>query len=61
MTITIQEKIESTKAELQTIVEEHNKLAERKQELLNKATELQGALKVLNELNGDQPTEGESS
>jgi uncharacterized protein (DUF3084 family) len=61
MTITIQEKIESTKAEFQAVVEEHNKLAERKQELLNKATELQGALKVLNELNGDQPTEGESS
>ena len=61
MTVTIQEKIEAIKAELQAVVNEHNQLVEKKQELLNKATELQGALKALNELNADQPTEGESS
>ena len=55
------DKIEATKAELQAVVNEHNQLVERKQELLSKATELQGALKALNELNEDQPTEGESS
>ena len=61
MTTTIQEKIEATQTELQAIVDEHNQLVEKKQELLAKATELQGALKALNELNGDNPTEGESS
>jgi len=61
MTHHLTDKIESTQAELQAVVDEHNKLVERKQELLTKATELQGALKVLNELNADQPTEGESS
>mgnify|MGYP003145174492 CR=1 FL=1 len=61
MTVTIHEKIEETTAELKAVVEEHNKLVEKKQELFSKATELQGALKALNELNEDQPTEGESS
>ena len=61
MTNHLTDKIEATKTELQAIVDEHNKLVEKKQELLNKATELQGALKALNELNEDQPTEGESS
>jgi len=61
MTVTIQEKIEATTTELKAVVEEHNQLVEKKQGLLNKATELQGALKALNELNEDQPTEGESS
>ncbi len=61
MTHHLTDKIEATQAELQAVVDEHNKLVERKQELLAKATELQGALKVLNELNADQPTEGESS
>tara|TARA_Y200000002_G_C22107904_1_gene425469 strand:+ start:111 stop:296 length:186 start_codon:yes stop_codon:yes gene_type:complete len=61
MTHHLTDKIEATKTELQAVVDEHNKLVEKKQELLNKATELQGALKALNELNEDQPTEGESS
>ena len=61
MTYHLTDKIEATQAELKAVVDEHNKLVERKQELLAKATELQGALKVLNELNADQPTEGESS
>jgi len=61
MTHHLTEKIEATQTELQAVVEEHNKLVEKKQELLAKATELQGALKALKELNEDQPTEGESS
>ena len=61
MTHHLTDKIEATRAELQAVVNEHNQLVEKKQELLNKATELQGALKALNELNEDQPTEGESS
>jgi len=61
MTHHLTDKIEATKTELQAVVDEHNKLVEKKQELLNKATELQGALKALNELNEDQPTKGESS
>ena len=51
------DKIEATRAELQAVVNEHNELVGKKQELLNKATELQGALKVLVELDGDQPTD----
>ena len=61
MTHHLTDKIEATKDELQAVVDEHNKLVERKQELFARATELQGALKALNELNEDQPTEGESS
>ena len=61
MTHHLTEKIEATKVELQAVVDEHNQIVAKKQELLNKATELQGALKALNELNADQPTEGESS
>ena len=61
MTHHLTEKIESTRAELQTIVEEHNKLTEKKQELVNKATELQGALKVLIELNAVETTDSEAS
>ena len=61
MTHHLTDKIEETKAELQAVVNEHNELVEKKQELFAKATELQGALKALNELNEDQPTEGESS
>ena len=61
MTHHIEEKIKTTTAELESVVKEHNNLVEKKQELFSKGTELQGALKALNELNEDQPTEGESS
>ena len=57
MTHHLTDKIEATRAELQAVVNEHNELVGKKQELLNKATELQGALKVLVELDGDQPTD----
>ena len=61
MTHHIEEKIETTKAELESVVKEYNNLVEKQNELKSKAIELQGALKALNELNEDQPTEGESS
>ena len=50
MTITIQEKIEEVKAELQQVVDEHNKLLEQKNTAFQRFTELQGALKTLQEL-----------
>ena len=61
MTHHIKEKIETTKAELEAVVKEHNNLVEKQNELKNKAVELQGALKALNELNEDKATDSESS
>ena len=60
----IKEKIESLESDLQQIIQEHNQLIDRKNVLLNAATEIQGALKVLKELeneHSDQPTEGDAS
>ena len=50
--------------QLKTVVEEHNQTAKLKEQLFNKATELKGALKVLQELDHvhtDQNTEGGST
>ena len=44
------EKIEEVKAELQQVADEHNKLGEQKNAALQRFTELQGALKTLQEL-----------
>ena len=41
---------EEVKAELQQVVEQHNKLGEQKNAALQRFTELQGALKTLQEL-----------
>jgi uncharacterized protein (DUF3084 family) len=60
----IKEKIEQLESDLQQIVTEHNQLVERKNVLLNAATEIQGALKVLKELDskhGDTDTQGEAT
>ena len=59
----IKEKIEQLESDLQQIVTENNQLVERKNTLLNAATEIQGALKVLKELDNehDSPTEGEAT
>ena len=58
----IKEKIEQLESDLQQIVTEHNQLVERKNVLLNAATEIQGALKVLKELDSeDKPPEGEAT
>ena len=59
--MTITEKIILTENQLKQVVEEHNQLIEKKQELFNLATSLQGALKALKDLDVDQPTEGEAT
>ena len=59
--MTITEKIILTENQLKQVVEEHNQLIEKKQQLFNQATELQGALKALRELDVDQPTNTEAT
>jgi len=54
--MTIKEKIEKLESDLQQIIQEHNQLIDRKNVLTNAAIEIQGALKVLKELDVDQPT-----
>ena len=50
MTHHISEKIEEVKAELQQVVQQHNQLLEQKNAAAQRFTELQGALKTLQEL-----------
>ena len=60
MTHNITEKKLLIRQQLENTVAEHNKTAKLKEQLFNQATELQGALKVLEELDHvhtDQPTE----
>ena len=59
----IKEKIEQLESDLEQIITEHNQLVDRKNVLTNAATEIQGALKVLKELENehDSPTEGEAT
>ena len=62
MTHGITEKKLLVRQQLENIIAEHNKTAKLKEELFNKATELQGALKVLQELDHvhtDQPSDTE--
>ena len=54
------EKIEEVKAELQQVADEHNKLLEQKTAALQRFTELQGALKTLQELEEADPHGGEN-
>jgi|AACY02.13.fsa_nt_gi hypothetical protein len=54
----ILEKIEEVKAELQQVVEQHNQLGEQKNAALQRFTELQGALKTLQELQEVDPHGG---
>ena len=54
------EKIEEVKAELQQVVDKHNKLLEQKNAAYQRFTELQGALKTLQELQEDDPHGGEN-
>ena len=61
MTHHIEDKIEATKAELESVVKEHNELVEKQTELKTKAVELQCALKALTEVNEDKTADGESS
>ncbi len=48
--MTITEKIEEVKAELQKVAQQHNQLAEQKNAAAQHFTELSGALKTLQEL-----------
>ena len=52
------EKIEEVKAELQQVADEHNNLLEQKNAALQRCTELQGALKTLQELQEVDPDGG---
>ena len=64
MTHNITEKKLQIQQQLENTIKEHNQLAQRKEQLFNQAKELQGALKVLQELDhvpDDQHTEGEST
>ena len=54
------EKIEEVKAELQQVAEKHNKLVEQKNAAFQRFTELQGALKTLQELQEVDPHGGEN-
>tara|TARA_R100000458_G_scaffold52152_1_gene53455 strand:- start:14 stop:208 length:195 start_codon:yes stop_codon:yes gene_type:complete len=54
MTKSITEKKLLIQQQLKNVIDEHNKLAEKKQELFKLATEFQGALKVLNELDDER-------
>ena len=64
MTHNITEKKLQIQQQLENTIKEHNQLSQRKEQLFNQAKELQGALKVLQELDyvpDDQHTEGEST
>tara|TARA_R100001594_G_C3979906_1_gene249794 strand:- start:336 stop:503 length:168 start_codon:yes stop_codon:yes gene_type:complete len=50
----IQEKIEEVKAELQQVVDAHNKLQEQRNAAAQRFTELQGSLKTLQELQEEE-------
>ena len=58
MTQSIPEKIIAIQSEIETLDLEYRELLQEKALKENKFIELQGALKVLTELNGDQSTEG---
>ena len=53
--MTITEKIEEVKAELQQVAQQHNQLAEQKNAAAQRFTELSGALKTLQELQEVDP------
>ncbi len=57
----IQTKIEEITAELQVTAEAYNKVINQKDNLFQKINQLQGALKVLNDLNVDHPTDTEAT
>jgi len=60
MTKNITEKKLQIQQQLENVVKEHNQLAQRKEQLFNQATELQGALKVLQELDYVPDTSSDS-
>ena len=61
MTKGITEKKLLIKQQLESVVKEHNELVQKKEALFNQATELQGALKVLEELDNVSDTSSDSN
>ena len=63
MTHNIKEKIAEIQKQFEQTVQQHNTLVEQKAQLFSQATELQGALKVLQELDDvpDQSSDTEST
>tara|TARA_R100000315_G_C5167578_1_gene96648 strand:+ start:260 stop:451 length:192 start_codon:yes stop_codon:yes gene_type:complete len=61
MTKGITEKKLLIKQQLESVVKEHNELVQKKEALFNQATELQGALKVLEELDNVSDTPSDSN
>ena len=57
--MTIQEKIAQIQEQLQQVASEHNQIVEAKNQKQQQFIELQGALKVLQELDGDTDTQGD--
>ena len=60
MTHHIADKIKEVETELQQVVDQHNQLLEQKNAAYQRFTELQGALKTLQELQEDDPHGGEN-
>ena len=61
MTKGITEKKLLIRQQLENVVKEHNEIAQKKEELFNQAKELQGALKVLEELDNVSDTSSDSN
>ena len=57
----IQDKLTQYKTELEEVVEKYNELGTTRQQLLQKASELNGAIKALIDIDGDSSTEAEST
>ena len=57
----IQDKLTQYKTELEEVVEKYNELGTTRQQLLQKASELNGAIKALTDIDGDSPTEAETT
>ena len=61
MTKGITEKKLLIRQQLESVVKEHNELIQKKEALFNQAKELQGALKVLEELDNVSDTSSDSN
>jgi chaperonin cofactor prefoldin len=61
MTHNIKEKIAEIQQQLQQTIEQHNALVDQKSQLITTATELQGALKVLKEVDHDHTDQSTES
>ena len=55
----IKDQLTQYKTELEQVVEQYNELGNTRQQLLQKASELNGAIKALATIDGDSSTEAE--